>query len=349
MNKNIDIQQLELRISTYLSGNSTEEEKESLLALLASDAEAAKIFREMSAVWAVSSVPAFADREDENLLLIKERISSSPSSATTVIRPHGIRLFTWLKVAAAVLLLLGSNYFWYTYTEDLTEEYTSAESPYEIKVPAGSRTSIMLPDGTEVILNAGSVLRYSRAFGIRDRNVTLDGEGYFKVAKNEKIPFFVNNNDVKVRVVGTEFNVRGYEDDNYVLVSLLKGWVDLTASSGSGMSLLPDEQVLYNKRTGRMKKMTSKASSACDWLDGGLTFENASFVDIARRLERKFQIKIRIESEHLKTGHYSGCFNSNQNIGDILEEINVEKLYIWEMKGDTIVITDKKGGKAEMK
>ena len=227
--------------------------------------------------------------------------------------------------------------------ENLTEVYTNADSPYEIKVPAGSRTNIVLPDGTEVSLNAGSVLRYHRGFGIRERNVTLDGEGYFKVAKNAEVPFFVKTNDVQVQVVGTVFNVRAYDDDNYVMVSLLEGRVNLSASANSVMKLFPNEQALYNKNTGRMEKLKTNASKACDWLDGGLTFENASFADIAHRLERKFQVKISIESERLKAEHFSGSFDSNQNIYDILHEINVEKQYTWKVSGDTIFITEKEG------
>ena len=333
-----DKEELELQISNYLSGNSTDEEKETLLAFLASNEAAARTFREMSAVWALSSVPSFAEIENSNLVRIKERMTAPASS-----KPVRKLIPVWLKVAA-VILLIGCNYFWYTYTENLTEVYTNADSPYEIKVPAGSRTNIVLPDGTEVSLNAGSVLRYHRGFGIRERNVTLDGEGYFKVAKNAEVPFFVKTNDVQVQVVGTVFNVRAYDDDNYVMVSLLEGRVNLSASANSVMKLFPNEQALYNKNTGRMEKLKTNASKACDWLDGGLTFENASFADIAHRLERKFQVKISIESERLKAEHFSGSFDSNQNIYDILYEINVEKQYTWKVSGDTIFITDKRKG-----
>ena len=351
-----DKEELELQISNYLSGNSTDEEKETLLAFLASNEAAARTFREMSAVWALSSVPSFAEIENSNLVRIKERMTAPASS-----KPVRKLIPVWLKVAGAgflligcdhflcnrppaVILLIGCNYFWYTYTENLTEVYTNADSPYEIKVPAGSRTNIVLPDGTEVSLNAGSVLRYHRGFGIRERNVTLDGEGYFKVAKNAEVPFFVKTNDVQVQVVGTVFNVRAYDDDNYVMVSLLEGRVNLSASANSVMKLFPNEQALYNKNTGRMEKLKTNASKACDWLDGGLTFENASFADIAHRLERKFQVKISIESERLKAEHFSGSFDSNQNIYDILHEINVEKQYTWKVSGDTIFITDKRKG-----
>lgn len=334
-----DNEELQLEISNYLSGHSTDEEKRELLAFLASDEEAARTFRKMSAAWALSSVPAFAKSEESNLLQIKERITT-PAAAKPVRKIMPV----WLKVAAAIILLLGCNYFWYTYTENLTELYTHTDAPYEIKAPAGSRTDIVLPDGTKVYLNAGSVLRYYGGFGINNRTVTLDGEGYFKVTKNAKIPFFVKTNDVQVRVVGTVFNVRAYDDDNYVMVSLLEGRVNLSASSYHEMKLFPDEQALYDKSTGRMEKMRTDASKACDWLSGRLSFDNTPFADIAHRLERKFQMKINIESERLKAERFSGSFNSNQNIHDILREINVEKQYAWKVSGDTIFITDRRKG-----
>lgn len=333
-----DKDELEVQISNYLSDNCSDQEKDDLLTFLAVNDEAAKTFRDMSAVWALSSVPVFAKVEDSNLFRIKENISFD----STKQKPSRNILSLWVKVAAAVILLVGCNYFWYTYTENLTEVYTDAQSSYEIKVPAGSRTNIVLPDGTEVALNSGTVLRYGRGFGIRERNVTLDGEGYFRVAKNKEIPFYVNANDVQVQVVGTVFNVCAYNDDNYVMVSLLEGRVDLSASSGVVMKLFPNEQVFYDKATGQMKKMETNTSKSFDWLDGGLTFDNVPFADIAHRLERKFQVKIRIESERLKVEHFSGCFNSNQNINDILREINVEKQYTWKVSGDTIFIKDKR-------
>lgn len=351
------IEDLEIQISNYLSGNCTREEKEALLAYLASDNEAAKLFREMSVAWAMSSIPVFAAAEDENLATIKAKISAitvpgittstsvseTPAVATVTSAVRFKKMISvWTKIAATVILLLGCNYLWYTYTEKLTDTYTSVESTYEIKVPAGSRTNIVLPDGTEVSLNAGSVLRHSRGFGIRDRNVTLNGEGYFKVAKNEKIPFLVKTNDVQISVVGTVFNVRAYDDDNYVMVYLLEGRVNLSASSGSVMKLFPSDQVFYDKGTGRMEKMKSNVNTACDWLDGKLTFDNVPFVNIAHRLERKYQVKISIDSEQLRAERFSGSFDSNQSINDILDEINVEKQYTWKVSGDTIFITDKK-------
>ncbi len=134
------IEDLEIQISNYLSGNCTREEKEVLLAYLASDNEAAKLFREMSVAWAMSSVPVFAAAEDENLATIKAKISAVASITTSTSASETPAVATatsavcfkkmisvWMKIAATVILLLGCNYFWYTYTENLTDTYTSAE------------------------------------------------------------------------------------------------------------------------------------------------------------------------------------------------------------------------------
>ena len=122
-----DKEELELQISNYLSGNSTDEEKETLLAFLASNEAAARTFREMSAVWALSSVPSFAEIENSNLVRIKERMTAPASS-----KPVRKLIPVWLKVAAAVILLIGCNYFWYTYTENLTEVYHGVQTPVSI-------------------------------------------------------------------------------------------------------------------------------------------------------------------------------------------------------------------------
>ena len=122
-----DKEELELQISNYLSGNSTDEEKETLLAFLASNEAAARTFREMSAVWALSSVPSFAEIENSNLVRIKERMTAPASS-----KPVRKLIPVWLKMAAAVILLIGCNYFWYTYTENLTEVYHGVQTPVSI-------------------------------------------------------------------------------------------------------------------------------------------------------------------------------------------------------------------------
>ena len=337
MTKDKNTEEIDIQICDYLTGNCTEEERRRLFQTLAADQEKVGLFHTCSLLWALASSHFFAREEKRNLSRVKERIGRR----TPMVRTRR-SLPLWIKIAAAVLLLIGCNYFWYHYTEQLTELYTCSSSPYEIKVPAGSTTSLVLPDGTKVTLNSGSTLRYDRSFGIHERHVSLDGEGYFQVFKNTEMPFYVSTDGIDVKVTGTIFNVQAYENDNYVMVSLLEGRVELHTASQTVMPLYPDEQALYDRQTGRIEKTKMNVHKSCEWLNGGLSFENSTFADIAHRLERKYQVKILIESERLKSECFSGSFDKNQTINDILREINVDKQYTWSIQSDTILITDKR-------
>ena len=329
-------------IADYVAGQCTDEEKRVLEDRLQHNPEAARLFRQMSAVWALASLPGLAERKEENFEKVKRRITacSLPPKRATVLRNLS---HWWLKVAAVVAVLLACNGFWYYYSNEITHTYVAAETPYEVKVPAGSRTQLTLPDGTKVVLNAGSTLKYNRGFGIESRHVWLDGEGYFEVYKDARKPFLVETDDVQVQVLGTIFDVCAYKSDEYVSVSLLEGCVNLRTASGENMELNPNEQALYDRMTGSIRKLKPE-QHRIDWLDGGIAFDNMPFADIAHRLERKFQLNIQIESERLKHEHFSGSFDESQSILDILEEIDVEGRYDWRMEDKIIYITDKKKG-----
>ena len=143
-----DKEELELQISNYLSGNSTDEEKETLLAFLASNEAAARTFREMSAVWALSSVPSFAEIENSNLVRIKERMTAPASSkpvrkTDTCLAESGCRRYSADRLQLFLV---------YVYGKSDGSIYQTPILLTKIKVPAGSRTNIVLPDGTEVSL-----------------------------------------------------------------------------------------------------------------------------------------------------------------------------------------------------
>ena len=331
-----DSDKLELCISNYLSGDATTEESKKLFCFLNSNQEAMLLYQQMAALRAVASMPAFASEEEANLLLLKKRIQ--PVASTPLHRHSSI----WLKIAAMALIIFASNFFWYQYTNSLKEVYTNQQTYYEIKVPAGSRTGVELPDGTEVTLNAGSVLRYYRSFGISDRQVELRGEGYFKVAKNRTTPFFVNTDDVQVEVLGTVFNVSAYDDENDVTVSLIEGRVDLNvADRVKSVQLFPNERAVYNKMTKGMSKHPTNALKSIEWTESILVFENEPSIEIAKRLEREYDVKIIIRSDRLLQEHFSGSFDARRSINDILNEMDVESRYIRRFENDTIFIDNK--------
>lgn len=128
------------------------------------------------------------------------------------------------RIAAAVIIAVSGYYMTTNYI------YNKDAQPQTITVPAGQRAQITLADGTRVWLNAQSTLTYASDFGRNDRNVELDGEAYFEVAKNKKLPFYVHTEMHKVRVVGTSFNVCAYKGSKEFETTLVEGIVDIYPS-----------------------------------------------------------------------------------------------------------------------
>lgn len=327
--------ELKTLISSYISGNCTPEEARRLLAILSRDKQADRLYRELSAAWAVAAAPVFADRENENIEEIHQQMAPKEPSGT-----HRRRW--WIAAAAAVLLLLaGGNVYWWDRMDTLTAQYANVETPYIIKAPADSHTEITLPDGTKVTLNAGSEISYLRNFGAEDRMVTLSGEALFDVAKNREKPFSVHIDELDVKVVGTKFNISGYEDDADVMVSLLRGRVDLHLDDGTTLELHPNEQACFNKKTGRLRKYDFDAQSSSAWADGSMHFDNALFPAIAHQLEHRFGIRINVTSARLRQQRFSGSFSKRQSLSDILHEINIEEQYRWQSANGVVTISDK--------
>ena len=153
-----------------------------------------------------------------------------------------------LKIAAVLIpvFLLGGILSYYimgnrTKPENIT--YT------EIRAPYGARTEIGLPDGSTVWLNAGSKIKYMNVFNIDNREIQLNGEAYFKVAKNADLPFDVKTGDLDIQALGTEFNVKSYDDEDIIETTLVEGKIAIKQGrkKKETIYLEPNQQAVYMK------------------------------------------------------------------------------------------------------
>ena len=187
-----------------------------------------------------------------------------------------------------------------------------------------------MPDGTLVWLNAGSRMTYSQGFGVDNRKVELEGEGYFEVQRNEKLPFFVKTKDLQLQVLGTKFNFRDYPEDHEVVVSLLEGKVELNnlLKKEKEAFLAPDERAILNKANGLMTVETVTASNASQWTDGYLFFDEELLPDIVKELERSYNVNIHIANDSLnKFRFYGNFFRREQSIQEVLDALaSTEKI-----------------------
>lgn len=229
---------------------------------------------------------------------------------------------TW-SVAAVAIVLLGLitvTAYWQG-----SRQIQSNFSDIVVEAPLGSKTKLTLPDGSTVWLNAGSKMVYSQGFGVSDRRLAFQGEGYFEVEKNDEMPFLVQTHDVNVIVVGTKFNFRNYPEDEEAVVELLEGKVALEnqLKEESVRYLSPNEKMVLHKATGKMDITSAKVKEVTLWTENILLFDEDLLPDIVRELERSYHVQIEIENEDLKQTRFYGQFNQlEQNIYDVLDMLS---------------------------
>jgi transmembrane sensor len=172
----------------------------------------------------------------------------------------------------------------------------------EVIAPIGSRTVVQLSDGTEVNLNYGSRIKYPRTFIGGTREIKLTGEGYFDVAHNPDKPFIVKTGKLKIKALGTEFNVQAYPEEPVISTTLINGKVALEENStenGSTLigTILPGQHVEYHTGTGKINSAMGSVDKYIAWKNGKLIFDNTPISVVAKELSRKFNVDIIVEDD----------------------------------------------------
>lgn len=324
---------------SYFVGELTEEQEKELLVWLEADEDNKKVLFEMAEWWATAHVPLYASNMKADF---EKHFGSLMQSERSEAKKHSLWT-SWSKVAAVGLLLIsvgiGSYQLGHRTLNDTQLAY------FETATPMGSQSKVILPDQSVVWVNAGSSLRYSKDFNKKDREIYLEGEAYFEVARDTLKPFLVKSDVLSVRVLGTKFNVKAYKDDQTIDVSLVSGKVNVRLDDKmehkGEVELHPNRMLRYDKETDRVEMKEIEGSNAYDWTNGTLRFEEKSFVQIAKDLERKYNLHIHIVSDKLKKEVFTGSFSGYYTLDDVLREIDVEHKYTWKQTANELVIKDK--------
>ncbi len=202
-------------------------------------------------------------------------------------------------VAASLVLLglLASTIFYFFRERSFTQV---AEVPQSAsRIPNRQPRVIRLPDGTKVWLNAGSTLHYPPSFANRaTREVQLEGEAFFEVVENKHQPFIVNAAQIKIKVLGTTFNVRSYTGDQTVETTLVRGRVAIEKKEGgASVELKPNQQAIFTRQTNRISLSEVKPQVYTAWKSGSLRFEDETLGNVAKALERWYDVRIHLAPE----------------------------------------------------
>lgn len=309
-----------------------------------------------------------SDKADVDFNHIYKNIKSTLPVSDPVIRPNTFRkekVLQFLRVAALFLLMFtGGGVF--SFLMFNRPEQAAAVSYNEIKAPLGARSEVLLPDGSKVWLNAGSKIKYPDVFNKKNRDILLEGEAYFIVAKNAQLPFNVKTTDLNIVAVGTEFNVKAYGDEDFVETTLIEGSVSiwhnqLKQKKSEAISLKPLQKAVYIKEDSKltvqdmvviretkpevlkMKKgivyVAAEVNPApiISWKENKLIFKSEEFGNILTKLERKYDVTFSYASENIRHFRFTGTLE-DETLTQVLDVIKLSAPIDYELDGKTVKI-----------
>lgn len=222
----------------------------------------------------------------------------------------------------------------------VTYLYPTNESPVpeksfmqKIYVPAGQRAELILSDGTKVWLNAKTTFTFPDRFDSNQRNVKLEGEAYFDVTHNENAPFVIQTDKYNVKVLGTEFNVRAYSEEEIVPfeTALISGSVEIESMEQSTKMLLqPKEKVYANN--GHLQVEPIIEFNQYLWKEGLICFDDNNLAQIFKKLDFYYNIPIKVINEKILDKRYTGKFRSSDGIEHILKTLQLKTKFSYEKK-----------------
>jgi transmembrane sensor len=297
-------------IAEYLQGRTPEGER-GLVQRLADGLMDNELKKEMLADWEAAETTEKLNLE-HILQKVHYEINMRNTSQKRISRI--IRMTTQWAAAILLPLLLATT----LYIVRLHKDISHIENTWTTLVsPANSRVEFTLPDGSHGWLNKGSSLTYPIKFG-HERRVKLEGEAYFDVQKNPRKPFFVEVQDMNVKVTGTTFNVMSYKEFPVTEVILETGLVKLIGITNPfNVEMTPDTKVTYNRDMRKLTQGALNARNYTSWTEGKLVFRDVDLEEIARRLSIWYNVDVEITDSTLRHLTYHATFE-DESIEEVL-------------------------------
>ena len=326
-----DKDQIQPIITAYLSGKATAEERRKLDDWVKQSPDNDRYYQEIRNIWQVMH-PAFTPSE----IHVFEAEKKVLANIATIRRNIARTLIIYWQRMAAVLVIPLLIICTYLFLEKDNGVYDAIEYQ-EVKSPHGTFSEVRLPDGTNVWLNGGSTLKYPLTFRKGERDVFLNGEGYFEVNKATEWPFIVNAEQMRVKVTGTKFNVKSYSTEPIAHTTLVEGSV-WTYTDQTQVQLNPSEQFQYDKETGKTSVQKVDTELYTGWIEGMFVFRNQRLEDVMSDLARWYNMTIFYSTAETKEIRISTNLNRYKNIDDLLEIINESGKVVAARKDNTITI-----------
>jgi transmembrane sensor len=361
-------------IAKKLTGEASTEELLELEALLRSNPELYYPMQTMADLWKAASPDdqkiaerAFSrhlDRMQElNTDFIRADRKAEPGTAGHTSRRRSLLL------ASALCLLVIAGILFFTHPGPATPAagYTPQASgtASEVFTRNGSRTNLVLPDSTQVWLNAGSRITYDKNYGVTTREVTLTGEAFFDVARNAGRPFVIHTARIDIKVLGTRFNVKSYPSDRTTEATLIRGSIEISIKDRPTEKIIlkPNEKLVVanddstlhrnnftrpgiaaNESLVMIRKPTYEINTGAvietSWVENKLIFQDEAFKDLARQMERWYGVSFRFTNPRQEEWRFTGNFQK-ETIQQALDALKLTEAFNYTIQENQITIYDR--------
>lgn len=363
-----------LLLSLKISGEATEEELQELRSALLRDPDMEMKAELLGNIWTKgdcgeANTESFFRRHIQRL---DQHINSSGSVKSIALTDHPAndkkvvaitkyKKFWWASAVAACILIL--SIIIYRYDKQLDQKRDLVAENQVVCVPRGSKSFVALPDGTKVWLNADSKVIFNRNSFKKRRELVLEGEAFFDVMKDSANPFVIHAKAVNITVLGTAFNVRAYPDEGFMETSLYRGSVEvaLMDKPNEKVILKPNEKLSIEDFTDPVlgNKADSKANAGAGdmkisevqfqkeesdslslenlWMENKLVFDAESMEEVARKIERWYDVEVVIQNDDLKQTKFSGIFD-NESVDQVIDALHITGKFKYKIIQNTIIL-----------
>lgn len=296
---------------------------------------------------------------------IRNREKAGSSFNPVRIRSKNTRLIIEILSCAAVFFIA---FFLGRINNNKNGFLTEAQSSLsynEIKAPLGAKTEVVLSDGTEIILNAGSTIKYSSAYNSLNRDLLLEGEAYFKVAKNKDLPLVVNAGKLNIKATGTEFNVKAYLEDGIIETTLIEGKVEISQKgeviNDEVLQLKPNQKAIYASETDRiiLEKIRETEPHAIKparastenllisqetdidqvtaWINNKLIIRRENLESLCVKLQRKYDVTFIFGDEEIKKYRFTGVL-LDETFAQVMDVIKLVAPINYSIDGKVVTL-----------
>lgn len=296
----------------YIYGKASQAEKEKVAEWIDADVNNLKQFLELRKTY-------------DAMIWQDEEVLRKKSVKTISFRRVAVRA---MQIAAMFIVVVGMGY--------LVSKYSSEEEVkmQTIYVPAGQHMQVALVDGTKVWINGNSTFSFPGKFSKEIRGVKLDGEAYFEVQKDKKRQFIVTTpHQSDIRVLGTKFNVKAYQNNENVTTTLVEGRVNFEFYNDmhhkQSIAMKPGQKAVYNSSTNKVNIYTTSGEKELSWKLGKIIFDHTSLKDVLAMLSEKYDVEFIVDKNVAKDDLFSGTF-VNMSLEQILNYIKASSKVRWQ-------------------